>query len=412
MKKTMRILLPSLVFIAFFFCVGAQDQPPAANPAAPAAAQAQKKFTEAQLEQLVAPIALYPDGLLAQVLAASTYPVDIVEAARWIKHNPELSQDDIKTEMQNKKWDPSVKGLAFFPQLLTKLNDNLDWTKDLGDAFLAQQKDVLSAVQTMRAKAKDAGTLKSDTNQTVDSTQDGAIQIQSANPDTVYVQNYTPSTAYGSSWNSGGVWGYPDVVCAPAWPWGYYGGGWAVGFNCYWGNRGWWIGYNNNFYNNHFINPWQYNSHNLYDPRNPNDQASRQWRHDSANTRPVTQNTQQIARQLETEKRVPQSFKGEDNAASRQLRQAVNATPRGGGELARTAAGDSLQKAERNAAGIGGNYPIENLDHGFSGAMDGNLERAYSDRGYQSRSISSGSGGYSGYRGGYHGGGGHGGGRR
>jgi len=394
MKKPMMILLAAVMFFAFPFYLIAQ-------------APAQKKFTPAQLEQLVAPVALYPDGLLAQVLAASTYPVDIVEAARWIKHNPELSQDDIKTEMQNKKWDASVKGLAFFPQLLAKLNDNLDWTKDLGDAFLAQQKDVMDTIQAMRAKAKDAGTLKSDSNQTVDNTQDGAIQIQSANPDTVYVQNYTPSTAYGSSWNSGGVWGYPEVVCAPAWPWGYYGGCWAVGFNCYWGNHGW-IGYNNNFYNNHFINPRVYDSHNLYDPKNPNDPA-RQWRHDSANARPLTQNTEQLAKQLENERRAPQSFKGEDSAASRQLRQALNETPKGGGELARTVAGDSLQKAERNAAGIGGNYPLENMDHAFSGSREAGLDQIYSNRGYESRSLSSSA---SSYHGSYHGGGGHGGGRR
>ncbi len=262
----------------------------------------------------------------------------------------------------------------------------------------------MDTVQIMRAKAKDAGTLKTDTNQNV-GVQDGAIQIQSANPDTVYVQNYVPTTAYGA-WNGGGAWYYPDVVVAPAWPWGWYGGAWSVGFFCAWGHG--WVAYNNNFYNNHFINPWQYNSHNLYDPKNPND-LNRQWHHDQARTRPVTENTAQIAKQLETEKRTPQSFKGVDNAASRELRQAVD-NP----NTNRIANADrELQNAERMNAerAMAGN---ENFNHAFSGSMDGNLEREYSDRGFNSRSTSGYSSGYSGYHsGGYHGSGGfHGGGGR
>ena len=394
----MRIILLSILFAGLPFFLGAQDQ-------ADANAPEQKTFSSAQLQQLVAPIALYPDSLLAQVLAASTYPVDIVEAARWVKHNPDLTQDDFKNEVKGKTWDPSVKGLVFFPQLLAKMNDNLDWTKDLGVAFISQQKDVMDTIQTMRAQAQSVGTLKTDSNQNV-TTQEGAIQIQSANPDTVYVQDYVPSTAYGSSWTSDNSNGYyPEVIAAPAWPWGCYGGGWALGFNCAWRNG--WIGYNNNYWNNnHFINPNKYGPNNLYDPNN-------QWRHDSANTRPLTQNTQQIARQLETENRVPQSFRGENNAASQELRQALNETPRG--EDARAAdAARGLQNAERDAGGFAGNYQHENYDHAFSGSRDAGLENAYSNRGYESRSFSSsggyGGGGYHGGGGGYHGGGSHGGG--
>ncbi|MFA6290314.1 MAG: DUF3300 domain-containing protein [Victivallales bacterium] len=385
----MRIFVLSLLFTALPLFLGAQDQQSVAAPA-------QKKFSGAQLEQLVAPIALYPDSLLAQVLAASTYPVDIVEAARWVKHNPDLSQDDFKNEIKNKTWDPSVKGLVFFPQLLAKMNDNLDWTTDLGNAFLSQQKDVMDTIQTMRAKAQDVGTLQANSNQIIGTTQDGDIQIQSVNPDTVYVQDYVPANAYGSSWTSDNSNGYyPEVIAAPAWPWGCYGGSWALGYYCGWRNG--WIGYNNNYWNNnHFINPNKYGPNNLYDPRNQGDLANRQWRHDSANTRPLTQNTEQIARQLETEKRVPQNFRGVDNAASNELRQALNESPRGG-EAAR-----SLQNAERD----GGGFQQENFDHAFSGSRDAGLDQAYSNRGYESRSISSGGGYHSGgYRGGGHGGG-------
>jgi hypothetical protein len=394
----MRIFVLSLLFAAVPFFLVAQDQPDANAPV-------QKKYSGAQLEQLVAPIALYPDSLVAQVLAASTYPVDIVEAARWVKHNPDLSQDDLKNEVQNKTWDPSVKGLVFFPDLLAKLNDNLDWTTDLGNAFLAQQQDVMDTVQAMRVKAKTVGTLQTDSNQNVTASQDGDIQIQSANPDTVYVQNYVPSTAYGSSWTSDNSNGYyPEVIAAPAWPWGYCGGGWALGYNCYWNNGH--IGYNNNYWNNnHFINPNKYGPNNLYDPRNPN--AQNNWRHDDSHSRPLTPSTQQIARQLETESRVPQSFKGEDNAASRELRQSLN--ERDGGEDARMAeASRGLQNAERGEGGFGN---LENTDHAFSGSRDAGMENAYSNRGYESRSVSNG-GGY--HSGGYHGGGGggHGGGGR
>ena len=395
----MRIFLLSLLFAAVPFFLGAQDQQPDAG------VPAQKKYSGAQLEQLVAPIALYPDSLLAQVLAASTYPVDIVEAARWVKHNPDLSQDDFKSEVQNKTWDSSVKGLVFFPQLLAKLNDDLDWTKDLGDAFLSQQKDVMDTVQAMRAKAQTAGTLQTDPNQNVTAADDGSIQIQSANPDTVYVQNYQPSTAYGSSWTSDNSNGYyPEVIAAPAWPWGCYGGGWALGYYCAWGNRGW-IGYNNNYSNNHGIpfNPNRRNPNVVYDPNN-------QWRHDSGNTRPLTQNTEQIAKQLETERRVPQNFRGEDNAASGELRQALNETSRGGGDTRTAEASRDLQNAERGEGGLANNFSHENFDQAFGGTRDAGLENAYSNRGYKSRSFSGG-GSYHG-SGGYHGGGGHGGGGR
>src|SRR5438552_16980974 len=134
-----------------------QQQAPA--PTAPAAAGT-KSFSQEELDQLVAPIALYPDALVAQVLMASTYPLDIVAADRWVKSNPGLKDKALQDALQQQPWDPSVKSLAVFPQVLTMMSEKLDWTQKLGDAFLAQQQDVLATAQALRAKASAQGNLK------------------------------------------------------------------------------------------------------------------------------------------------------------------------------------------------------------------------------------------------------------
>ncbi len=382
----MRISALSILFLLITPFVGGQDQPETAAPAP----QAQVPFTKESLEQLVAPVALYPDELLAQVLAASTYPVDIVEAARWLKRNPsfsELSQDDIKAEVKGRKWDPSVKGLIFFPKLLAKLNDNLDWTKELGEAFLNQQKELMDTIQVMRAKAKEAGTLKSDENQTVTTTEDGQVEIQSANPETVYVQNYDPATAYGSSWGYSS-WDYPAVIAAPAWPWRPYASGWALGYACGWGRRA--VAYNNNYQNGSF---YQDNRTNV----NINS-ANKDWVYDKAHAKPITSNSQEIAKRLETERATPRNVKAGDSAAAKELRQAVPAGDRS------TAAAQALKKADRSPlAGQGQNASRErqttanaaqsaaakrNADPAMSGSRNANLERIYSERGAQSRNVS------------------------
>src|SRR6516165_1108623 len=126
----------------------------------PACAQNEIPRTAAQLEQLVAPIALYPDALLSQVLMASTYPLEVVAAARWAQANPGVTGKALEDAVQRQSWDPSVKALTAVPQTLQMMNDKLDWTQELGDAFLAQQADVLQAVQRLRQRADDAGNLK------------------------------------------------------------------------------------------------------------------------------------------------------------------------------------------------------------------------------------------------------------
>src|SRR5262249_23459135 len=134
----------------------------------PAPQQAsQPAFKPEELEQLVAPIALHPDALLAQILMASTYPLEVVEAARFAKDNAKLSADQLAQALQSKTWDDSVKSLVTFPQVLTMMNEKLDWLQKLGDAFLAQQSDVLAAVQRLRARAQAEGHLKSTKEQNV-----------------------------------------------------------------------------------------------------------------------------------------------------------------------------------------------------------------------------------------------------
>src|SRR5262245_21415359 len=155
-----------------------------------------------ELEALVAPIALYPDSLLAQMFMASTYPMEVVEAARWAKANPKVTGDALEKAMQQQSWDASVKSLTAFPQVLTMMDEKLDWTQKLGDAFLAQQKDVMDAVQRLRAKAQAKGNLETNKEQKVVVQQDPTsqttvIQIEPADPQVVYVPSYNPTTVYG-----------------------------------------------------------------------------------------------------------------------------------------------------------------------------------------------------------------------
>src|SRR3982750_3480693 len=141
----------------------AQQPPPSATPASASAkpAASGKAFTQQDIDELLAPIALYPDALLAQVLMASTYPLEVVEAARFQKANPTLKDKALEDALKDKKWDPAVKSLTLVPQVLPMMNEKLDWTQKPGDAVLAQQADVMTTAQNLRRKAKEAGNLKS-----------------------------------------------------------------------------------------------------------------------------------------------------------------------------------------------------------------------------------------------------------
>jgi len=173
----------------------------------------QALFPPDQIEQLVVPIALYPDALLAQILMAATYPLDIVLAARWYQANGGLDGDSLQRAVEVQPWDPSVKTLVFFPSVLVFMNDNLNWAQDLGNAMLVQQNEVMGAVQRLRKQAWDAGTLQTTTQQRVE-TVGNTILIQPADPKVVYVPIYDPHMVYGRLPPPAVVY-YPNVYAAP-----------------------------------------------------------------------------------------------------------------------------------------------------------------------------------------------------
>ncbi len=156
-------------------------------------------FRQEELAQMLAPIALYPDDLLAQVLIAATYPLEIVQAARWARAYPNLGGDELTGALEAQDWDPSVKSLIAFPQVLTMLDEHLDWTQKLGDAFLAQRDEVMDTVQNLRARAQAQGTLQSTNEQRV-IVEERIIRIEPPSPEVVYVPVYDPTIVYGSWW--------------------------------------------------------------------------------------------------------------------------------------------------------------------------------------------------------------------
>jgi hypothetical protein len=176
-----------------------------------------------QLDQLVAPIALYPDALVAQVLAASTYPTEVVEADRWRQAQGNIPADQLASEANAQNWDPSVKALVAFPSVLAQMDKNIQWTTDLGNAYYNQPDDVMAAVQTMRSRAQAAGTLH-DTPQLNVAQEDGDIVIQPANPEVVYVPVYDPWTVYGAP-----IGVFPGYYYGPS-AGVYFGSGLAIGF--------------------------------------------------------------------------------------------------------------------------------------------------------------------------------------
>jgi hypothetical protein len=173
-------------------------------------------FKPEELDQILAPVALYPDALLAQVLMASTYPLEVVQADRWAKQNKDLKGDALTAALEKQPWDPSVKSLINFPQVLAMMSEKLDWTQKLGDAFLAQQKDVMDTVQGLRKKAMDAGNLKTTQEQQV-IVEKQTIIIESASPQVIYVPTYNPTVVYGA-------WPYPAYPPAYYYPPGYLAG--------------------------------------------------------------------------------------------------------------------------------------------------------------------------------------------
>jgi len=203
---------------------GSNDQPPASTG----------KQSPQELQQLVAPIALYPDALEAQILAASTYPTQIVEADRWMQTHSNLEGDELAKEVDKQDWDPSVKAIAQFPSVLENMDRNLSWTSSLGDAYINQPQDVTDAVQALRQQARNAGHLNSNEQEKV-ATQGSTIVIEPANPEVVYVPAYDPWLVYGAP-----IIAYPGWYPVPGIFWGGVGLSFGIGFGIgYFGGFGW-----------------------------------------------------------------------------------------------------------------------------------------------------------------------------
>src|SRR5208283_3336834 len=231
----------------------------AQTPAPPPAQAQSQTLAPQQLDNMVAPIALYPDPLLGQVLAACTYPVELVEAQQWLQANNNLQGQALMDAARQQNWDASVQAMVAMPDVLAKLTQDIHWTTDLGNAFLAQQADVMAAVQRMRTRAQANGKLQSTPQETVTTENQGgqpAVEIEPANPQVIYVPTYDPAYVWGPP-----AWGY----CPPLFYLGFgfwFGPGIDIGF-CFggwggWGFGGWgwglnWFGHrlfvNNGFFN-------------------------------------------------------------------------------------------------------------------------------------------------------------------
>jgi len=364
----------------------AQVQDPAASPTTPApSAPAATSFPPDHLEQLVAPIALYPDALLTQILMASTYPLEIVEADRFMSKNPELKDTALDETLKDKDWDPSVKSLTKLPDVLHNMSENLDWTQDLGDAFLEQEDQLLDTVQVMRGKAYEAGNLETSEQQVVTQQPDKIIIIESPDPEVVYVPTYSSTVVYGSSW------GYPSYYYPPMYPYyppGYglisFGVGVIVG-GAIWGNTNWgWggsdididIDRHNEFNRNTSINADRDNISRGEGGGRGGDKAA--WQHDASHRKGVNYKNPQTAQKFG-------ASGGSDRVTRDQARGRASAST-SGGMGGRQSAG-TPQVPDRS--GTSSSARTSQADR--SGAADVNRSAAQPDRGgdYQSRGNTS-----------------------
>jgi hypothetical protein len=401
------------------------------------------RFSADQIDQMVAPVALYPDDLLAQVFIASTYPLEIVEADRWVRQNASLKGDALDKALAEKDWDPSIKGLAKMPDLLKRMSDNLDWTKDLGDAFLGQKDDVMSAVQAMRKKAADAGNLKTTPQQTVTKeviNNKETIIVQPADPQTVYVPTYPP-TVYGPTYA-------PAQPYYPAPVYGYtpgqvatasllsFGAGVAVGAlvtdGFGWGSND--VHVNNNYYGGGGGGGGNNNNNNVNVNVNKekNVDRSKNWEHNPQHRRNVGYRDQSTQKKFEKrdpnaarDRQVREQARGFDQAGAGR---GQGGRGEGGGRQDTAGRGDrggaNAGRADRGGAGDRGGRPQQTgggqrgggrqasaapsgggRGGAFDGSSDGRGERKASQRGAASRGGQSWAGGGAG------GGGGGGGGR-
>ncbi len=360
----------------------AQDQPPQAPPP-----PAQAPLPPNALDSLVAPVALYPDPLLSQILVASTYPLELVEAEQWLQRNSVLTGPALTQAAAQQNWDPSVQALVVFPDLMRRLTQDITWTTNLGNAFLAQQSDVMDAVQRMRASAQQAGKLSSTPQQQViTDTQNGqpVIEIEPANPQVIYVPQYDPAL----------IWGAPFYYPYPGW-WSGIGFGFGLGISMGfyfglgwggWGGWGWRPGWGGHtvIVNNTFIHRNGFNTGRIGNVHGGN----AVWSHDSFHRQGVPYANQALSNQYRAPAR---ANLGSQQGAQQGFRSAPSAP--------------SERIGNRQVPAPNNNRSA------FGGAESGAAARAHSDHGFSSMGPAR-SGGGGGFSRGGGGGGARGGGRR
>ena len=429
-----------------FPVVLAQEAPPAESQETTTTTEEAPKLPADQLDSLVAPIALYSDSLLAQTLAASTYPLEVIQLQQWMGKNKNLQGQALADAVSKQPWDPSVQGLVAFPDVVTRMAENIQWTTDLGNAFLAQQSDVMDSVQRMRAKAQGTGNLKTSTQQKVESkTVEGGkqvIEIQQASPDVAYVPSYDPTVVYGAASTaypypnytypgyvpgSALAWGAGVAVGAAAW--GAWGGNWGNWGNCDWNHGDVNINNNNNFNKNYNknvnrgaagqSNQWQHNPQHRGGTPYANKATANKYGGGTrpgaggagTASRPGTGGTGAATRTAGTGAGAKPGAAGAGAKAG-----AAGAKPGGAGAKPGSGAKAGGGKATAKPSGGGGNKVGNHAASGpskggsaFGGGSGGGAARASSSRGASSMGGPKGGGGGA-RAGGGRGGGGHGGG--
>ncbi len=396
--KNIRILTPVIAVLCALLLSGGsavlwgQQAPPLPPPG--------QTLTPDQLDGLVAPIALYPDELVSQILVASTYPLELVQAFQWLERNPGLSGPALTQAAQQQNWDPSIQALVVFPDLVKRLNQDITWTTNLGNAFLAQQPDVMGAIQQMRLRAQQAGKLSSTPQQIVTDTNAAGqpiIAIEPANPQVIYVPNYDPGYFWGPPlYYPYANWFYPPFIGGAYWGFGiginmgfYFGGGWGG-----WGGWGWHPGWGNRsvIVNNSFIHRNNFNA-----GRNGSLSGTSTWSHDSSHRGGVPYANAAVSGRYGGSVRQNLQSRGA-SAGSAQSRAAA---PASGGT-------ERMGSRQIAPSAPGGNRSA------FGGVREGSAARAQSDHGYSSLgpARTSGGGGHAGGGGGGGHAGGGGGGRR
>ena len=414
----------------------------ASQASPPPADEQAASFPPEQLESLVAPIALYPDPLLSQTLVASTYPLEIIQLQQWLEKNKTLKDKALADAVQKEPWDASIQAMAALPDVVKQLAENIKWTTDLGNAFLAQQSDVMDAVQRMRKKAQEGGNLKSSEQQKVETKEVASKQviiIEQQNPEVVYVPSYNPTVVYGAP-----AYPYPPIAYPPP---GYYAAGMALSFGigiamgAAWGGGGWgynsgWGGGNNNINintNNNFVknsnrqnvsnrtgggNNWQHNPQHRGGAPYSNGATAKKFggtaRGDSMTSRQAKARQNQGQRggglQQAGDRGSPggrqQASRGDRGASGNRDRPAASDRSSGGRDSGNRGAGASNKSANRGSGDRVGNRSTSggggsrnsSAFGGGSGGSSGSSARASSSRGSSSMSSGGSRGGGGGRR--------------